>query len=865
MPAKLQEIEGRFITERHRFDACMIGQIDTADGLLTIKGDADLEELQPAHTYRFYGKFAKYFNKYKRKEERQFHFQTFVPAVSHDREGIIQYLMSAGKGNGMGRATAAKAWDAFGSDAVSEIRRNPRHLLGFSRSIREDQCETIGRILESRKATEDATIECVNLLAGRGLPKTTARKAIKRWGNRAAEIIRKDPYSLMAFRGCGFKLCDALWIEMGHRPDRLRRQALCAWHSVASDSSGHTWFPVEHVIQAVRQNIGSANARPIAAIKLALRLAKLSPDHYGALAGLKTLGANGPLDEAGDRGWIAEGKKATAEKQLAEMVSRALAEASPTTVTNYEDRVITWQEAVSVVQCRRCGRELTAPEVHVWDGKPFGPTCIQSISDGDDVEVMPLEDWIDRQPPVVQSAIAQIPTGRITLPSFSLWPATEAIEGIDDHQRQKFADALIKRVAILGGSPGTGKTYATAMLIRALLKSGMVGPDDIAIGAPTGKAAVRLTEALQAAGVDLHARTWHSLLGVGQSDDENGGWSFLHNAATPWPYKIIIGDESSMLDTALMRSVFAARPRGCHVLLVGDVNQLPPVGAGAPLRDLIASQCVGYGELTEIKRNSGGIVESCAAIRDGKQWGEGDNLVIDPAADQLKAALAHCRKAAGEGFDPVWDCQVLVAVNARSKLSRKIVNKELQAELNPNPEVKGTPFRIADKIVCLKNGRYTTIDQDYESICEGNDDECYVANGELAKVLDIEGKSIIAELSSPKRIIRIPRGKPQKDDGDDGASTGCSWDLAYGLSTHKSQGSEWPIVVVLLDEYAGARMVCDRSWVYTAISRAKSRCVLVGKKATADAMCRRVNIGKRKTFLRELVQLENAKQVLEVI
>lgn len=857
MPTQLEEIEGRFLNERYRFDDCIIGSIDTSSGFLTIKGDADPGELEQGQSYRFYGRFNEYKNKRSGIKERQFHFQTFVTARSHDREGVIQYLVSAGKGNGLGAATAAKAWDAFGSDAVSTIRNEPRELLKLNRSIRADQCEAIGEILVHRQRTEDATIELTNLLAGRGLPKTTTRKAIKRWGNQAAEIVRKDPYALMNFRGCGFKLCDALWIELGHRPDRLKRQALCAWYSVASNTDGHTWFPIEHVKQFVRQNIGSANARPDAAITLAKRLAKLSPDHYGALAGEVTLGPNGPLDQFGDRGWIAEGKKATAEQSLANFVSKALSETKPTIITDYETREITWEEAVSVVQCSKCGRELTAEEVHVWDGKPFGPTCIKSISDGTDVEVMPLEDWVDLQPPKIQQAITQIPSGRIKLPSFSLWPDPAKIEGVDEHQREKLADALVSRVAILGGSPGTGKTYATAMLIKALLKTGHLGPNDIAIGAPTGKAAVRITEAMNVAGVNLKARTWHSLLGVGQSDEDHGGWSFEHNEKNPWKYRVIIGDESSMMDTALMRSVFAARPRGCHVLLVGDVNQLPPVGAGAPLRDLINSQCVGYGELIEIKRNSGGIVEACAAIRDGKRWEAGDNLIVNDRPNQLEQTLATLQIARGKGFDPVWDCQVLVAVNAKSKLSRKAVNERLQGELNPNPEIKGCPFRIDDKIVCLKNSKFKLVDGE-------DDSEVYVANGELARVIDVEDKSLIAELSVSKEQIRIPRGKPKKsDDGGDESASGCSWDLAYGLSTHKSQGSEWPVVIILIDEYPGARMVCSREWLYTAISRAKSKCILVGKKATADAMCRRVAIGKRKTFLREALQLNMAESVLE--
>ena len=867
MAAQLQEIEGMYRGERFRFDECVIGEIETAasaaNGYVTVKGDATTDELQRGGRYRFYGRFASYRNKYNGTEEQQFHFQTFVPALSHDREGVVAYLANAGEGLGMGKVTAEKAFDVFGADAVSIIRQTPRELLRLNGRITAEQCQAIADKLQTQKATEDATIDLTSLLAGRGLPKTTARNAIKKWGNRAAELVRRDPYSLMNFRGCGFKLCDKLYLEMGLPADKLRRQALCAWYAVASQNEGHTWVPAGVVVQAIRQAIGSDKARPREAVRLAMRLARLSPDHYGALAGVKTVGVNGPISDEGDIAWLAEGRAAASEDSLARIIGTAINEAKPKPMTVFDQQVVSWREAVSAIQCQRCGRLLTAPEVHVWDGKPFGPTCIGYISDGTDVEVLSLNQWKEQQPEIVRSQVLTVPRGKVELPPFSLWPEPATIDGIDDHQRAKLNDALVSRVAVLGGSPGTGKTYTTAMLIRSLLRSGRVSPEDIAIGAPTGKAAVRLSEALQAAGVPLRAKTWHSLLGIGKGEDR-GGWSFLHNEHNPWDYRIIIGDESSMVDLSLMRSVFAARARGCHVLLVGDVHQLPPVGAGAPLRDIVNSQCVGYGELTEIKRNSGGIVEACAAIRDELRWETGDNLNLVPASGKtaVTEVLKSLQTAAARGLDPIWDCQILVAVNDRSELSRKSMNNVLQHELNSNPEVKGSPFRLADKIVCLKNGNYPLAEKPQN---QEEPDSVYVANGELAMIIAIEEKRLIAKLSISDQEIVIPRGKPSKNAGsdEDESATGCSWDLAYALSVHKSQGSEWPVVIVMLDEYPGAKFVCSREWLYTAVSRAKEQCILIGHRHVADAMCRLQAIGKRKTLLRERLQLAMGQSVVE--
>jgi len=236
-------------------------------------------------------------------------------------------------------------------------------------------------------------------------------------------------------------------------------------------------------------------------------------------------------------------------------------------------------------------------------------------------------------------------------------------------------------------------------------------------------------------------------------------------------------------------------------------------------------------------------VEACASIRDGKPWQADDNLVLNTASNQLDSVITELENAKKLGLDPVWDCQVLVAVNEKSPLSRKRVNDFLQSELNQNAKVAGTPFRIDDKVVCLKNADFPLI-EDEDGPAE-KDSKVRVMNGELGRVVEIAEKYLTIRVDDPYRLIRVPRGKGE------GESTGCNWDLGYGLSTHKSQGSEWPVVIVLLDEYPGAKMVCSREWLYTAISRAKQRCVLVGKKSTADFMARRVSINKRKTFLRE--------------
>lgn len=789
-----EEITAIFRSERFRFsnadgDVC-IGDAtlvdgDKLNGMVAIKGPWDVDELRQSQTYRFYGHWSSYKNTRTGIEEKQFHFSTFTQAEPHGREGVISYLRYAGDGNGIGAARATKLWELFGSDAVRTLREDPERVASQIKGLDVDQAKAAAEWLKKEQSVEAATIELTDILAGRGFPRQTARKAIKEWGNKAATIVRRNPYSLMNFRGCGFKRCDNLWLELGLPPNRLRRQALCAWYAIASDTEGHTWYPVDYAICKLTGLVGSTDLRPAAALKMAKRIGRLSLDHNGALAFLRSDSTSGVIVSEGGSVWTAEGRKAWCENILAEKIVEAEGE-------------------------------------------------------------------------LVQ------------------WPDVATVEDITEHQREQLKLATAGPIGILGGSPGTGKTYTAARLIAVLAEQ--FGIDQIAAGAPTGKAAIRITELMNGYGLSLRARTWHSLLGIGQSAGDSGNWGFQHSESNPFRYRVLISDESSMLDTSLMSSILRARAVGTLLLLIGDVNQLLPVGHGAPLRDMIAAG-LPYGELREIKRNSGGIVESCAAIRDNKRWSAGDNLHVVELSNpeqQLKSLVATIRTATEQGLDPIWDVQTVVAVNAKSLLSRKAVNELLQKELNPDSasRTKGCSFAIRDKIVNSKNAFFRLVDEhatdtEAEESERNEQGEVFCANGELAEVLQVEEKFFVARLKAPPRVIRIPRGRAaaveengQADSENATPSTGCSWDLGYALSVHKAQGAEFPWTIVMLDEYPGARMVCTREWIYTALSRAKSRCIVIGKKSVAESMCRKVGIDKRKTFLRELILKKRSERTL---
>lgn len=470
-------------------------------------------------------------------------------------------------------------------------------------------------------------------------------------------------------------------------------------------------------------------------------------------------------------------------------------------------------------------------------------------------ESMIYADWLEEQG---RSDLAERRRARALSPrrqAECLWPRPYSLDGLTPHQRACCRRALTSRVACLVGTPGTGKTYTTAAIVRELIRRH--GVHRVAVAAPTGKAAVRITSALQAAGVQSPASTIHQLLEIGRNGHDGQGWGFQRNARNPLREQFVIVDEASMLDVDLAAAMLEAIPTNGHLLLVGDPYQLPPVGHGAPLRDMLASQGVPSAELTEIRRNAGMIVENCARMKAGKSlefatiddWDADKNRnhvhveAID-TADILNMAIrvmAHL----GVNYQETPRPQFVAATNA----VRTELNSSLQSVYNLHG-VRGqhSAFRVGDPIICTKNGAYVAADLD------NGDEAYYVANGEIGTVVGFDAGNVLADFTEPRRSIRIPAG-PRQRPGESEPAAG-DFDLAYCITGHKSQGSEWPVVIVVIESGFGARRVCSREWIYTAISRAKRLCVTIGRRGVLEQMARRPVLERRKTFLRELLDGE---------
>jgi exodeoxyribonuclease V alpha subunit len=473
--------------------------------------------------------------------------------------------------------------------------------------------------------------------------------------------------------------------------------------------------------------------------------------------------------------------------------------------------------------------------------------------------------------------------GRLMIAAPGEWPILTEPD-VSAHQAAAVNENSHSSIMILTGPPGTGKTRTAAVLLRNLAAA--IGRGQIDVCAPTGKAAIRIQDAMQANGLHVKATTIHGLLRVDPLCSRPGEWKFMHDENNPLGSMCVAIDEFSMCDTSLANSLFRACRPGTRILIIGDTGQLPPVGSGAPLRDLLAAG-IPEARLSEIQRNSGLITTGCAALRDGRlprfavrpNAEKGDNIVMLESDDPLQSrnlieqVLGLLRGKTT--VSALWDCQVLTPLNERGLLSRKSLNDFLQPLLNPfqpsDPVGHQKTFRLRDKIICLKNQSQLTWS------CEPKSQTCFVenwlpdepdllkhneawiANGEIGQVMAVSERKneVIVQFDAPSRFIKIdaPR-RIQHEDGTDSARED-GFALAFAISYHKSQGSEWPYVIGIIDP--AASRIASRELIYTCISRAKRLCFLVGSKQVLSKQIRRAELPERKTFLKELIEQELRK------
>ena len=405
---------------------------------------------------------------------------------------------------------------------------------------------------------------------------------------------------------------------------------------------------------------------------------------------------------------------------------------------------------------------------------------------------------------------------------------------LSESQREAVTRALDAGVMIITGGPGTGKTTIIRCITHAFSGMGMT----FALAAPTGRAAKRMTEAT---GAD--ARTIHRLL------EYNPQGGFVRNKDNPLVYDLVIVDEMSMVDVPLMNALLNALPRGTRLLLVGDADQLPPVGCGDVLRDCMDSGRLPVIRLTEIFRQAAQsrIITNAHRINQGQMpilSNEESDFIFEeilPPEKILYRVRELCqRECARLGTsEPLMEVQVLAPMK-KGLLGVENLNRVLQAALNPAAENKPehafgeTMFRQGDKIMQIKNDyKITWQRQDVNGVMQ---EGTGVFNGDLGTLYRLDA------ISRSMHVLF-----------DDGRLAEYSFtqsdelDLAYCISIHKSQGSEFP--TVLLPLAGGPGMLLNRNLLYTAVTRARGLVYCLGHKDTVARMVRTVQSRRRYTSL----------------
>lgn len=416
---------------------------------------------------------------------------------------------------------------------------------------------------------------------------------------------------------------------------------------------------------------------------------------------------------------------------------------------------------------------------------------------------------------------------------------------LDELQKEAIRQAAKQGVLVITGGPGTGKTTTINAIIKYFEMEGV----ELLLAAPTGRAAKRMTEA-----TGYKAQTIHRLLELNGAVSEqtgNAGVHFERNAKNPLETDVIIIDEMSMVDLALMHALLLAVMPGTHLILVGDENQLPSVGAGNVLKDIIRSGCIPVVALNRIFRQEEGsmIVENAHKINRGEPI-RMDNKSRDffylPRMSTKEVAkevgLLLTRKLPKYVDCPGNEIQVLTPMR-NGELGVGSLNAELQRVLNPpNTRKKekelnnGTVFREGDKVMQIKNNyklEWTIYSEKGRFKAE---EGVGVFNGDMGVIREIDDyNEELVVLFDDDKEVRYPYNLLDE------------LELSYAITIHKSQGSEYPAVVLPL--FSGPRVLMNRNLLYTAVTRAKQCVVIVGNGRLVESMIRNNDEQKRYSSL----------------
>ncbi len=706
---------------------------------------------------------------------RQFQIEKYETIQPANVMGIRKYLGS-GLIKGIGPKMAARIVSRFGLDTIDVIEQQPEKL-GSVPGIGQKRVEMIQEAWEEQREIKNVML----FLQSHNVSTSHAAKIYKTYENAAIRLVTENPYRLADdIYGIGFVTADTIAQELGiEKNDPHRVQSGIKYVLSQKADEGHVF---QHAVELLPACEDILEQKP-ETIELGILALTQKEEVVLSLGGatVEFVGEQNTINE-----WLNTSVKRTSTTE------------EETTYIEHLD-VDSVHPDIQVSEQASTSLEKSAIYLAPFYYAEIGVAnqFLRLLSKSHDTRDLDID-----------TSLAKL----------------EDEMGIQfaAQQREAIQTALTERSMILTGGPGTGKTTTTVGMIR------LFEEDDrrIVLAAPTGRAAKRLSET-----TDREAKTIHRLL---EFSFQDGG--FKRNRENPLDADVVIVDEMSMVDLVLMNKLMQAIPSGATLILIGDTDQLPSVGAGNVLTGLIESGKIPVVELTEIFRQArqSMIVSNAHLINSGefpKLSGTNDRNFFfieeeepESCAKQIISLISE-RLPHHYDFDPIEDIQLLCPMR-RGIIGSENLNKSLQDVLNPISEqaVRGWHlFRIGDKVMQIRNN------YDYD-----------VFNGDIGRILAIDS-------DENQVMIRFPDKLVAYDMADLNELV-----LAYATTIHKAQGSEYPAVVIPI--HTQHYIMLQRNLLYTGITRAKELVVIVGTKQALGICIRNNRVTERNSYLAERLQ-----------
>ncbi|MDE0314832.1 MAG: ATP-dependent RecD-like DNA helicase [Candidatus Poribacteria bacterium] len=707
---------------------------------------------------------------------RQFQIERSETIQPANIMGIRKYLGS-GLIKGIGPKMAARIVGLFGMDTIDVIEQAPEKLAGVP-GIGRKRVKMIQQAWEEQREIKNVML----FLQSHNVSTSHAAKIYKTYKNESISIVTANPYRLADdIYGIGFVTADTIAQKLGiDKNDPHRIQAGIKYVLSQKADDGHVFQYSNELIEAC-ENILEQEPQTIKMGVLALTQKEeiiLSRE-------------NGTVEIVAEQSkitdWLNSGSQGTITESHNEYIEICDDETGDLPNEQQSEQLSAMFESNAI---------YLAPFYYAEMG--VANQFLRLLSNG-----MRNISSLD-----IDASLAQL--------------ENEMDIQFAPQQREAIRTALTERAMILTGGPGTGKTTTTVGMIRLFEAEGR----RIVLAAPTGRAAKRLSET-----TGKEAKTIHRLLEF--SFQDNG---FKRNRENPLEADVVIVDEMSMVDLVLMNRLMQAIPLDATVILIGDIDQLPSVGAGKVLNSLIESQKIPVVRLTEIFRQAqkSMIITNAHRINNGEfpQFSgpkDRDFFFIEEeepeSVVQEITSLIADRLPYHYNFHPIDDIQLLCPMR-RGTLGAENLNKCLQDVLNPNAEqaVRGwQAFRIGDKVMQIRNN------YDYD-----------VYNGDIGRIVSIDQIDKTVQVRFPEKIVVYDMADLNE------------LVLAYATTIHKAQGSEYPAVVIPL--HTQHYIMLQRNLLYTGITRAKELAVIVGTKQALGICINNTQVMWRNSYLAERLQ-----------